>query len=119
MIGGQIHGEAELRAKLAAIGARAEAASPAAVKAAGEIIQRAMSSRAPRATGRLASSISMDVSSSGDGATAKVGAGEDYDRFVQFGTRYMAPQAYGEEAADDSTASVAAAMAAVYKAAIT
>lgn len=113
-----LKGTAETKAALAKVRLEIETAAPTATKAGGEVIARSMTSRAPRRTGALASSIRVDVSSSIGGALAKVGTEVPYDRFVQRGTVYMAPQAYGEDAAND-TAGVAAAMAAVYKAAIT
>lgn len=118
MIGMTIRGQAELKAKLAAINAGIEAASPEAVKAGSEPVEQTMKSRAPRLTGALISSISTGVQSFGDGAQAKTGADVPYDRYVQRGTIYMMAQPYGEEAADSATAPVVAAMTAVYRAAL-
>lgn len=95
-----------------------EAASPLAARAGGGIIQRQMVAIAPRRTGQLAASISTDVASSGEGAIARTGSDVSYDRFVQHGTIYMEAQPYGEDASDDVTVAVVAAMAAVYRAAI-
>lgn len=115
----RVHGIARTKAALKRIEIQVEAASPSAVKAGGEVLASAMRSRAPRRTGALASSIGISVSSLGEGATAKVGADVDYDRFVQGGTINMASQAYGEEAGDSASSGIAAAMAAIYRAAIT
>lgn len=119
MIFTRVRGIPQTRAAFAKAELQIRTASPTAVRAAGEALQRAMSARAPRRTGALASSIGLDVTSSLDGAVARIGADVSYDRFVQRGTRYMEPQAYGEEAADSTTGEIVAAMAAVYKAAIT
>lgn len=97
---------------------RVEAASPAAVRAAGEVIAHDMRSNAPRRTGRLAAGISVEVESFGDGATAKISSDVPYDRFVQRGTVYMEPQAYGEEAARSGEDAVVDVMARVYRAAL-
>ncbi len=113
-----VRGIPRTKAALARVQAEIEAASPVAVKAAGDIVARAMVARAPRRTGALASSIRVDVSSLGEGAVAKVGAEVPYDRFVQKGTVYMAAQPYGEEAADDTPSPIVAAMLAIYRTAI-
>ena len=113
-----VRGIPQTKAALAKIQAEIEFAAPKATQAGGEIVAKAMASRAPRRTGRLASSIRVEVSSFGDGAVAKVGSDAPYDRFVQKGTANMAAQAYGEDAADSTSSAVAAAMAAIYKAAI-
>jgi HK97 gp10 family phage protein len=115
----RIRGIPQTKAALFKVQTQVKYATPFAVRAAGEVVRRDMASRAPRRTGRLASSIGVDVSTFGDGATARVGADVPYDRFVQKGTVYMEPQAYGEDAAESSEGSVVAAMIAVYRAAIT
>ena len=115
-----VRGIPQTKAALEKIKLEIEAASPEATKAGGEIVAKAMASRAPRRTGRLASSIRvLEVGSLGDGAVARVGSDAPYDRFVQKGTVFMAAQAYAEDAADSIESAVAAAMAAIYKAAVT
>jgi HK97 gp10 family phage protein len=115
-----VRGIPQTKAALAKVKAEIELASPEATKAGGEIVARAMASRAPRRTGRTAASIRvLETSSLGDGAVSRVGAETPYDRFVQKGTVNMAAQPYGEDAADSTPSAVAAAMAAIYKAAIT
>lgn len=89
-------------------------ATPFASRAGGEVVALAERARAPKDTGRLAASIVLVM----DGDKARVGATVPYDRFVQFGTRYMEAQPYGEEAAEGSTSPVVAAMAAIYKVAL-
>jgi HK97 gp10 family phage protein len=113
-----IRGIPRMKAALAKAAAEIEAASPTAVKASGEVVARAMVDRAPRDTGRMASSIGVAVQSIGDGATAKVGADVPYARFVEFGTVYMAAQPFEEEAGNESTTALVTAMASIYKAAI-
>jgi HK97 gp10 family phage protein len=108
-----IRGIPQTKAALERVKFEVTAAAPGASRAGGEVVAHNMASRAPRATGRLASSISVDVS----GDTARVGANVPYDRFVQRGTTYMSPQPYGEQAASE-TSGVITAIAAVLKAAI-
>jgi HK97 gp10 family phage protein len=109
-------GVARTQAAFLKVRTKFEAASPIAARAGASIIQREMVARAPVRTGRLRNSIATDVTSTGEGATARVGADVPYDRFVQLGTVYMEPQAYGEEAAVSGTAAVVGVIAAVYKA---
>jgi HK97 gp10 family phage protein len=114
-----LHGVPQTKAALARVKVEIEAASPAATRAGAEIVARAMISRAPRDTGRLASSIRVvETSSFGDGATSKVGSDVPYARFVEFGTTFMAAQPFEEEAGNESTAALVTAMASIYKAAI-
>jgi phage gpG-like protein len=87
------------------------AAAPTASKAGGAVLARNM--QPPRDTGTLAARIAV-VS---DGETAHVGSTVPYDRFVQFGTRNMAAQPYGQQAASD-TSGIVSAIAAVLKTAI-
>jgi HK97 gp10 family phage protein len=114
-----IRGIPQTKAALARVKVQVEAASPAATRAGGEIVARAMIAGAPRDTGRLASSIQVDTTSIGDGAVSKVGSGVPYDRFVQFGTVFMAPQPYGQSSADSVTTAIVTAMASVFRTAIT
>lgn len=109
-----IRGIPQTKLALARIEAELRAASGPAARAGGEVLARAMVARAPRDTGRLASSIRVD--SSGD--TARVGADVPYDRFVQKGTRFMAAQAYGVEAGNETTGGIVAAIASVLKSVI-
>ena len=89
------------------------AAAPAASRAGGEVLARDMAARAPRRTGKLASSIVVQS----DGDTAHVGSTVPYDRFVQYGTRYVSAQPFETDAADEP-GGIAAAVAAILKAAI-
>jgi HK97 gp10 family phage protein len=110
-----IRGLPQLRVKLAQVTAEIELVSPIETKAGGEVVARAMIADAPRDTGRTAASIGTQTTAEG----TMVGAfGVPYDHFVQKGTRYMAAQPYGEEAASDVIAEVVTAMASVFKAAI-
>jgi hypothetical protein len=77
-----------------------------------------MASRAPRDTGHLVSLLGVEEDSSGSGAMARAGSDAPYDRFVQRGTRHMAAQPYGEEAAVAAAPGVVASMAAIFKAAV-
>jgi len=109
-----IRGMAATKAALRAIETRLALAAPSAARAGGEVVANEMRDRAPRDTGALAASISVDS----EGDVAKVGASVPYDRFVQLGTVYQSQQAYGEEGARASTAGIIAAEAAVFKRAI-
>lgn len=109
-----VRGIPQTKAALKRVELEIRAAAPEASRAGGEVLARAMIARAPRDTGRLASSIGVD--SSGD--TARVGADVPYDRFVQKGTRYMAAQAYGVEAGNETTGGIVAAIASVLKSVI-
>jgi len=90
----------------------ARAATPIATQAGGQIVAAVMRAEAPKRTGRLAASIQVRR----DGDDTIVGADVPYDRFVQKGTRFMEPQPYGEQAADETVNAVLAAMAAVFRA---
>jgi HK97 gp10 family phage protein len=114
----RVRGVAATRAALERVQLQIEAASPTAVGEAGKVVASAMSSRAPRRTGYLASQISVASSSAGEGATARVGSDAPYDRYVQRGTVNMGAQPYGEDAAAASASGVVAAMIAVYRAAL-
>lgn len=48
----------------------------------------------PVDTGRLRSSITMDLGQDGDGLFAMVGTNVNYAEFVEFGTRYTRPQPF-------------------------
>jgi len=111
-----IRGIPATKAALAKVKAEIELAAPKATQAGGEILARAMIASVPRNTGRLASSIRVvDVSSFGDGATARVGSDVPYARFVEFGTTFMAAQPFAEDAADSVPAAIVTAMASIYK----
>ena len=105
----------QLQAKFLAIMGAVKLASKPATATGGQVVANAMRLRAPRRTGRLAASITVRP---GQNDEVLVGSTVPYDRFVQLGTRYMEPQAYGEEAADSASTAVAGAMAAIYKAAL-
>jgi HK97 gp10 family phage protein len=114
----RVYGMAKTKAALKKVQLQAGAAAGPAAEAGGQVVQREMASRAPRDTGNLVSLISVEEDSTGDGATAKVGSDAPYDRFVQSGTRHMAAQPYGEQAAVAAAPGVVASMAAIFKAAV-
>lgn len=118
MIHGRMRGLPEAKARLKLLGEKVEVISPLAVKAGAEVTARLMRDRAPRLTGRLISRIKVTVENTRDGAVARVGSDVPYDPFVQKGTVYMEPQAYGEEAAREGEADIVHAIATVYKAAL-
>lgn len=118
MIAGRIHGEAKLRRAVQMLERRVVVASPFAVKAGADVIENMMHRLAPSLTGRLRARISTSITSAGEGVTARIGSDVPYDPFVQKGTVYMEPQAYGEESAQQGAAAVVAAVAAVYKQAL-
>jgi HK97 gp10 family phage protein len=113
-----IHGIGRTMAALLQVRLRAEAAAPFATQAAGEIVRGEMAARAPRDTGNLVSLIDTEVDASGGGATTRVGSSAEYDRFVQFGTRYMAANPYGAQAAEAAAPGVVAEMIPIFKAAV-
>lgn len=109
-----VRGIPQTKAALERVRLEIEAVKGEASKAGGEVLARAMVSRAPRRTGQMASEIGVTM----DADTAKVGSGANYARFVQSGTRFMSAQPFETEAADETTSSIVAAVAAVLKAAI-
>ena len=109
-----MRGIPETKRALERIDLELKAAAPEASHAGGTVLGRAMVASAPKRTGRLAASIRLTMS----GDTAKVGSDLPYARFVQFGTRYMSAQPFENEAADSTTSSIIAAIAAVMKSAI-
>ncbi|MGH7206894.1 MAG: HK97-gp10 family putative phage morphogenesis protein [Nitrospiraceae bacterium] len=109
-----IRGIAQTKAAFAKATAEMEAAAPAASKAAGEVLARAMISRTPRQTGATASSIRVDS----EDETAHVGPTTSYARFPEFGTVHMSAQHYMMKAADDSQGAIVASIAAILKAAL-
>ena len=114
----RLYGLAKTKAALKRLELQVEAAAAPAAQAGGQVVQREMASRAPRDTGRLVSLIAVEEDSFGSGATAKVGSEAPYDRFVQSGTRHMAAQPYGEQAAVAAAPGVVASMATIFKAAV-
>jgi len=109
-----VQGVPQTLAAFARVALEGEAATPVATQAGGQIVAAAMRAQAPKRTGRLAASIGVRR----DGDDAIVGADVAYDRFVQKGTRFMEPQPYGEQAADETVNAVLAGMAAVFRAAL-
>jgi HK97 gp10 family phage protein len=109
-----IRGVSQTKAALAEVERRIRLAAPSAARAGAEIVANEMRARAPRDTGTLAGSISVES----DGETARAGAGVDYDRFPQLGTVYQVAQPYGEEGARAGTSSVIAAEIVIYRQAI-
>ena len=89
-------------------------AEPIAAQAGGRIVQADMRMRAPKDTGRLAASITVEM----EGDTAKIGPTVSYAGFPNFGTRYQEGQAFMEAAAEDTDSGVVAAMAAIFKIAL-
>jgi HK97 gp10 family phage protein len=114
-----IHGMARTKAALAKVKLEVEAASPSAVKAGGEILANTMAAGMPRHTGRMASSVSVNVESMGDGAKAQVGPDVSYARFPNFGTVYLTAQHFMEDAGEAADSPIVTAMASIYRAAIT
>lgn len=112
-----IRGIGQTMTALAAVRLRLEAAAIPASQAGGEVVRKEMAARAPRDTGNLISLIATEVDELGGGATTKVGSEAPYDRFVQLGTRYMAAQPYGEQAAVASVSGIVEAMIPIVKAA--
>jgi HK97 gp10 family phage protein len=103
-----------VRETIAALARRqiaAEIAKPVAARSGAQFIAATMKANAPRRTGQLADSITVSM----DGDDALIGAEVPYDRFVQLGTVYMEPQAYGEESARQAVAPAVAAMTAVFR----
>jgi len=90
------------------------ASAPLATRAGAQVLAATMVAKAPKRTGKLASSIR--VTQQGD--TAFVGADVPYARFVEFGTTFMAAQPFEEEAADETATAIGAAVAGVLKGAI-
>jgi len=109
-----VAGVPQTLAAFARLEVEAEVATPIATQAGGQIVAEVMRAQAPKDTGRLAASIQVRR----DGDDAIVGADVAYDRFVQKGTRFMEAQPYAEEASDETSGAVVAAMAAVFKAAL-
>jgi len=99
-------------AAFARLALEAEVATPVATQVGGQLVAAVMKAQAPKDTGRLAASIAVRR----DGDDAIVGAGVDYDHFVQRGTRYMEAQPYAEEASSEVGKAVGEVMASVFKA---
>jgi HK97 gp10 family phage protein len=89
-----IIGLPEAMAKIAAIPAVAEAAGEVGLTAGKVLVAGVARTRAPKLTGRMASQIVP--------VPEGVAALEDYSRFVDQGTRYMAAQPFLGEALEDT-----------------
>jgi HK97 gp10 family phage protein len=111
----EVLGVREAIAAFARIGAKVEAADEPAVTSAAQAVAREMNARAPRDTGALVAGISVDTDEETGEAVALIGSDVPYDRYVQRGTRYMAAQPYGLQAAAAAAPEVVARMAAVFK----
>jgi HK97 gp10 family phage protein len=109
-----IHGIPQAIAALEARKIAAKVATPIATKAGAEIVRNVARVIAPKNTGALAASITVDM----EGDDAQVGPTVDYARFPEFGTRYIQAQHYMEQASSTANPLAAAAMAAVYRTAI-
>lgn len=109
-----VQGIPEAIANIERLKAQTKIAEPVAAQAGGRIVQADMRIRAPKDTGALAASITVEM----DGETAKIGPTVPYAPFVEFGTRYMEGQAFMAEAAEDTDTGVVAAMAAIFKIAL-
>jgi HK97 gp10 family phage protein len=109
-----VHGIPQAIAALEARKIAAKIATPIAARAAGVAVQNVARGVAPKDTGALAASITVEM----EGDDAQVGPTVDYARFPNFGTRYIRAQHYMEQASAAATPMVAAAMAAVYRTAI-
>jgi HK97 gp10 family phage protein len=106
-----VHGVSQAIAALEARKVAAKVATPIATRAGGAAVQNVARVVAPKDTGRLAASITVEM----EGDDAQVGPTVDYAVFPEFGTRYIRAQHYMEEASAAASPAVAAAMAAVYK----
>jgi HK97 gp10 family phage protein len=106
-----VHGIPQALAALERRKIAGKIATPVATRAGGEVIQNAAQVIAPKDTGALAASITVEM----DGDDAQVGPRVDYARFPEFGTRYIPAQNYMERAAAVASPTAAAAMAAIYK----
>jgi HK97 gp10 family phage protein len=108
----KIIGEKELVTKLRALEASiAGGHLVEAARAASEVVRTEASRRAPRRTGKLASSIVAEIrSKSRDRAEISVGPGKEafYGMFVEMGTSKMAAQPFLRPALDESRAEVEA-----------
>ncbi len=109
-----VHGIPQAIAALEARLLAAKVATPIAARAGGQAVQNIARAIAPKNTGALAASITVEM----EGDDAQVGPTVDYARFPNFGTRYIRAQHYMEEASAAASPAVAAAMAAVYKVAM-
>lgn len=106
-----IRGMPQVLAALERVVIEANIATPIATKAGGEAVKNAAQAVAPKDTGALAASITIEM----EGDDAQVGPTVDYARFPNFGTRYIRAQHYMEQASVAASPAVAAAMEAVYK----
>lgn len=106
-----VHGIPQAIAALEARKLAAKVATPIAARAGGGAVQNVARAVAPKDTGRLAASITVEM----EGDDAQVGPTVDYARFPNYGTRYIRAQHYMEQASAAASPVVAAAMAAVYK----
>jgi HK97 gp10 family phage protein len=104
----------QLLAALERLVVEAKLATPIAARAGGEAVKNAAQAVAPKDTGALAASITVEM----EGDDAQVGPTVDYARFPNFGTRYIRAQHYMEQAAAAASPTAAAAMVAVYKIAL-
>jgi HK97 gp10 family phage protein len=109
-----IRGMPQVLAALERVVIEAEIATPIAAKAGGEAVKTAVQAVAPRNTGALAASVTVEM----EGDDAQVGPTVDYARFPNFGTQYIRAQHYMEQAAAAASPTAAAAMEAVYKIAL-
>jgi HK97 gp10 family phage protein len=106
-----VHGVPQALAALERRKIAARIATPVAAHAGGVVVQNVARGVAPKDTGRLAASITVEM----EGDDAQIGPTVEYARFPNFGTRYIRAQHYMEEASAAASPTVAAAMAAVYK----
>jgi HK97 gp10 family phage protein len=106
-----VHGIPEALAALERRKIAAKVATPIAARAGGQVVQGVAQAIAPKDTGTLAASITVEM----EGDDAQIGPTVEYARFTNFGTRYISAQHYMESAAAAASSVAAAAMAAVYK----
>jgi HK97 gp10 family phage protein len=106
-----VHGIPEALAALERRKIQAKIATPIATRAGGEVVQGIAQAVAPKDTGALAASITVEM----EGDDAQVGPTVEYARFPNYGTVYIRAQHYMETASAVASPIVEAAMAAVYK----
>jgi HK97 gp10 family phage protein len=110
----RIFGIPRAKAALRKVELEIQLAAPVAARAGGVAVAREMASLAPQNTGATASSIRVDT----DGPVAHAGPTTPYARFPNFGTVYIAPLHWMEEAAERSHVEIVSAMATAFRAAI-
>jgi len=107
----EILGIPETVAAFARLVVEAEAGEKIAEVAGAKVIAKDMQARSPVDTGKMRSSIHVELTKSGAKAVVSV----PYARFVEFGTVYQNPQPFVAESADEAEGPVLSSMVAVFK----